>query len=207
MEHFKILKERSDMILEPLQVMIQLGILSFCPIGTKLSISENILYLQEPSFTQGILRWYMNDNKDDLYYLFQAIRRYYQWYKPAEKELFKRILEISMKGIKKLIQTYDKSEKLSIKQTLNLYTNILSLDTPNLFDNNQDISSVNIDTVFKNITKVYTKPLLVVIHNTFRLLELEKSDSNKRIIYNGLQEILRPHNEKIKIWIRENLTC
>jgi archaellum component FlaC len=128
-------------------------------------------------------------------------------YKPAEKELFKRILEISMKGIKKLIQTYDKSEKLSIKQTLNLYTNILSLDTPNLFDNNQDISSVNIDTVFKNITKVYTKPLLVVIHNTFRLLELEKSDSNKRIIYNGLQEILRPHNEKIKIWIRENLTC
>ena len=165
MEHFKILKERSDMILEPLQVMIQLGILSFCPIGTKLSISENILYLQEPSFTQGILRWYKNDNKDDLYYLFQAIRRYYQWYNPQEKELFKRILEVSMKGIKRLIQTYEKSEKLSIKQTLNLYTNILSLDTPNLFDNNQDISSVNIDTVFKNITKIYTKPILSVVHN------------------------------------------
>ena len=109
MEHFKILKERSDMILEPLQVMIQLGILSFCPIGTKLSISENILYLQEPSFTQGILRWYMNDNKDDLYYLFQAIRRYYQWYKPAEKELFKRILEISMKGIKTLFTLSQKT--------------------------------------------------------------------------------------------------
>ena len=169
MEHFKILKERSDMILEPLQVMIQLGILSFCPIGTKLSISENILYLQEPSFTQGILRWYMNDNKDDLYYLFQAIRRYYQWYKPAEKELFKRILEISMKGIKKLIQTYDKSEKLSIKQTLNLYTNILSLDTPNLFDNNQDISSVNIDTVFKNITKV---SIAMYMTNRFNKFEL-----------------------------------
>ena len=195
------------MILEPLQVMIQLGILSFCPIGTKLSISENILYLQEPSFTQGILRWYKNDNKDDLYYLFQAIRRYYQWYNPQERELFKRILEISMKGIKRLIQTYEKSEKLSIKQTLNLYTNILSLDTPNLFDNNQDISSVNIDTVFKNITKIYTKPILSVVHNTFRMLESEKSASNRSIIYNGLQEVLKPHNEKIKIWIRENLTC
>ena len=116
MDHFKTIKERSDMILEPLQVMIQLGILSFCPIGTKLSISENILYIQEPSWTQGMLRWYKNDKKDDLYYLFQAIRRYYLWYNPNEKEIFKRILEVAMNGIKKLIQTYESSDKLSISK-------------------------------------------------------------------------------------------
>ena len=52
MDNFKIIKERSDMILEPLQVLVQLGILSFCPVGTKLSISENILQLQEPSVYQ-----------------------------------------------------------------------------------------------------------------------------------------------------------
>ena len=175
MDNFKIIKERSDMILEPLQVLVQLGILSFCPVGTKLSISENILQLQEPSLYQGILRWYMKDNKDDLYYLFQAIRRYYLWYKPKEKEIFKRILEVAMKGIKKLIETYDKSEKLSIKQTLNLYTNILSLDTPNLFES-RDISSINIDSVFKNIVKIYDKKILSIIHNTFSILEREKTN-------------------------------
>ena len=36
-------KERLDMILEPLQVMIQLAILGFCPRGTKISINENYL--------------------------------------------------------------------------------------------------------------------------------------------------------------------
>jgi len=44
-------KERLDMILEPLQVMIQLAILGFCPRGTKISINENILTLQRPTFT------------------------------------------------------------------------------------------------------------------------------------------------------------
>ena len=206
MDNFKIIKERSDMILEPLQVLVQLGILSFCPVGTKLSISENILQLQEPSLYQGILRWYMKDNKDDLYYLFQAIRRYYLWYKPKDKEIFKRILEVAMKGIKKLIETYDKSEKLSIKQTLNLYTNILSLDTPNLFES-RDISSVNIDSVFKNIVKIYDKKILSIIHNTFSILEREQTMENRKIIYEGLQNILSVYNERVKIWIRENLTC
>ena len=34
-------KEKHDMILEPFQVMTQLALLSFSPIGTKISISSN----------------------------------------------------------------------------------------------------------------------------------------------------------------------
>ena len=40
--NFQQQKERQDMILEPLQVMIQLSLVSFCPLGTKVSISNNI---------------------------------------------------------------------------------------------------------------------------------------------------------------------
>ena len=47
-------KDKIDMILEPLQSMIQLAILSVKPIGTKLAIHENILYIQEPSIIQPI---------------------------------------------------------------------------------------------------------------------------------------------------------
>ena len=60
-------KDKIDMILEPLQAMIQLALLSICPIGTKLRIQENILYLQTPTITQSISRWYNSDKKDDLY--------------------------------------------------------------------------------------------------------------------------------------------
>ena len=70
----KNVKEQSDMILEPLQVIITLAVLGYCPIGTKISISQNTLYLHKPTLVQGLLRWWEGDSKDDLYYLFHAIQ-------------------------------------------------------------------------------------------------------------------------------------
>ena len=75
------IKEKVDMILEPFQVMVELSLVSHCPVGTKVSVSDNLLHIQQPHWTQGVVRWYQNDNKDDLYYLFHAVRRYYMWYK------------------------------------------------------------------------------------------------------------------------------
>ena len=62
-------KEKIDMILEPLQSMIQLAILSVCPIGTKLTIQQNILYLQMPNIIQPLSRWYNSDKKDDIFFV------------------------------------------------------------------------------------------------------------------------------------------
>ena len=63
-------KERSDMILEPLQVMVQLSLLAYSPLGTKVSVSNNILQLHPPTWTQGIYRWYNADSQNDLYIFF-----------------------------------------------------------------------------------------------------------------------------------------
>jgi len=198
-------KEKSDMILEPLQVMIQLALLAYCPIGTKLSISENILHLQLPSWSQGVTRWYMKDNKDDLYYLFQAIRRYYLWYKPDSCVIYEKILETAIKGIHKLIKTYENTDKISIRHTLTLYTNILSLESPELFKETTE-DAINLDSVFENITKLYNKKILSIVYNS--LLILDTSGENEiQHVSSGLQEILKPQHFKIKTWIRENLTC
>ena len=198
-------KEKSDMILEPLQVMIQLALLAYCPIGTKLSISENILHLQLPSWSQGVTRWYMKDNKDDLYYLFQAIRRYYLWYKPDSCVIYEKILETAIKGIHKLIKTYENTDKISIRHTLTLYTNILSLESPELFKETTE-DTINLDSVFENITKLYNKKILSIVYNS--LLILDTSCENEiQHVSSGLQEILKPQHFKIKTWIRENLTC
>jgi hypothetical protein len=207
MDKFVNIKERSDMILEPLQVMIQLALLSNCPIGTKLSISENLLHIQQPSWNQGIWRWYMKDNKDDLYYLFQAIRRFYMWYKPENCVIYSKILETAIKGISKLQETYDKTDKISIKHTLAMYTNILRLDTPNLFNDNSNEQSINIDKVFQNITTLYNQKILTIIFNIFKILEDETNEDNKRDLMEGLLLIMNPTTNKIKAWIRENLTC
>ncbi len=200
------IKEKSDMILEPLQVMIQLALLSHSPIGTKLSISDNLLHVQEPSWSQGMLRWYMNDNKDDLYYLFQAIRRYYMWYKPENCAIYSKILQTAINGLKRLQETYENTEKTSIKHTLSLYTNILSLETPDLFNDTSE-QAINIDKVFQNITSLYNQKLLSIIFNVLKLIEDETNEEYKKNYMNGLTMIMIPMNHKIKSWIRENLTC
>ena len=64
--------------------------------------NNNLLHIQQPCWNQGIWRWYMKDNKDDLYYLFHAIRRYYKWYKPQNNKVYNYILTLAIKGITKL---------------------------------------------------------------------------------------------------------
>ena len=157
METFTQQKERSDMILEPLQVMIQLSLLNFCPVGTKVSVSENILHIQQPTYFQGAIRWWNNDNKDDLYYLFHAIRRYYKWYKTRNEEVYTYILKLAVSGISKLTETYSKTDRKSISHTLNLYKNVLELDTPDLFKDTNS-NSIDIDSVFQMMTFQFFYP-------------------------------------------------
>ena len=73
-------KERFEIILEPLQAILQLSLLSFCPIGTKLTIQNNLLYVQPPSWHQGIMRRYNNDTQADVFFLFNVIRRFNKFY-------------------------------------------------------------------------------------------------------------------------------
>ena len=63
-------QEKADRILEPMQVMIQLALLSFSPIDSKLNIYNNILYIQIPGWKQAIMRTYYSDSKNDLFFLF-----------------------------------------------------------------------------------------------------------------------------------------
>ena len=198
-------KERSDMILEPLHVMITIAMLGFCPAGTKLTIASNLLYIQKPNWSQGMLRWYQQDTKEDLYYLFHAIRRYYKWYKKQDSEIFDYILELSKKGIKKLITTYSSVDKKSILHTLSLYQNILNLDIPDLFKDT-DENTLTLDNVFEGITDVYNKKLLMIVFSLFKMLEEAETPEAVTAYLRALRYTLVPTNRKIQQWITERLT-
>jgi len=199
-------KERADLILEPMQVMIQLALLAHSPIGTKISVSNNILSIQPPSMTQGVYRWWNNDNKDDLYYLFHAIRRYYKWYKSQKDEVYQYILAWAVKGLDKLSETYNKADKNNIRHTLALYRNVLDLKTDDIFkDNTTD--TVTIDQVFKEIISIYDDRLLYITHNTLLMMEEEMNTEFKQKLLDGLTLILEPMNIKIRKWILEKMAC
>ena len=199
-------KERADLILEPMQVMIQLALLAHSPIGTKISVSNNILRIQPPTSMQGVVRWWNNDNKDDLYYLFHAIRRYYKWYKSQDDDVYKYILIWAIKGIDKLSETYNKADKNNIRHTLALYKNVLDLKADEIFKDDAE-STINIDSVFQEIVNIYDNKLLYVVHNSLLMMEEEQNTEHVDNYLNGLILILEPMNIKIRKWIMEKLAC
>jgi hypothetical protein len=146
------------------------------------------------------------DSKDDLYYLFHAIRRYYKWYKTIEDKRYSLILKLAKEGIKKLILTYQAADHKTILHTLSLYHNILELNNPELFNTDNTAETVNIDQVFQNITSIYDNRLLIIIFSTFRIIEDSTNESEIKSHLNGLKTQMETTETQIQSWIQTNLT-
>jgi len=129
-------KERFETILEPLQAILQICYLSFAPIGTKLTIHNNILQIQIPNYSQPVIRWYNNDTQEDLFYLFNIFYRFKKFYhfmndsksNQENKKLYDLLIELAKTGIGNLIRTYSQTDKIHILHTLQMYKTILESD-------------------------------------------------------------------------------
>jgi hypothetical protein len=210
-------KERFDIILEPLQAITQLALLSFCPKGSKLTIANNLLAIQPPYWGQGIWRSYNQDGKEDLYFLFNAIIRFNKFYSYLQEEseeycsLFFLLVQLSKAGIDKLLQTYSNTEQPALLHTLQLYRNLL--DKPALFsvdetDIPQPDKAVvdrahNINDIFISIRKLYDSHELIILHQTLKLLE--KNPDKYETYIKGINTLLLPVHEQIQKWIVDNI--
>ena len=152
-------KERFETILEPLQAIIQIACLAYYPIGSKLAIHNNILIIQHPGYTQNVKRWYNNDKKEDVFYLYNVFSRFNKFYKNVlargsgasgsvntngaetsssgaayaeytNSQLFALLHDLAKTGINNLTRTYNQTDKIHILHTLQMYKGML--DSPEL---------------------------------------------------------------------------
>ena len=220
-------KERFETILEPLQALIQIGFLSYYPIGTKLTIQNNILYIQAPTYSQSVTRWYNNDTQEDLFYLFNIFCRFKKFYtdeKTEYAELFTLLIELAKNGINNLIRTYNQTEKTHVLHTLQMYKNMLDGNnhhhivppnspinlTPAGESNSPPSASSastttisDMDDIFIKISELYSDEVFKIIHQT--LIAMKNDENNYMHYADGLNMILRPVNIRIKKWIDENI--
>ncbi len=226
-------KERFETILEPLQAILQIALLSFYPVGTKLTIQNNILTLQPPAYSQSMLRWYNNDTKEDLYFLFNVFHRFKKFYAHCKHDdgsvqhrLHLLLNELAKTGINKLIRTYGQTDKPHILQTLTMYKyiledqlspDIMTLQThssskpykmrPVLTDDDaaSETSAANntVDDIFITIVDIYTPELQHIMYNA--LILIRDNDSNYQAYADGLNKILEPTCIQLKKWIDEHI--
>jgi len=204
------------MILEPLQAMIQLALLSICPIGTKLRIQENILYLQTPTITQSISRWYNSDKKDDLYFLYSVVKRYMKWYNPAinkksplSADLYQLITKMAKEGFDNLFKTYSSSDSNTVIHVIQMYKNLLEYNNDKILVDEYIVdvekNKVNIDEVFERIIDIYDPHILQITQHTLLMMQEENDPSNQGHHLDGLNQMFMKYNKAIKEWIKINL--
>jgi len=218
-------KERFDIILEPLQAITQLALLSVCPKGSKLTISNNLLSIQQPGWFQGLLRSYNQDMKEDLFFLFNAIIRFNRFYDYLKNELeeycdlYDLLIQMSKRGIDKLVQTYATTEQPALLHTLQLYR--LLLEKPMLVTDNEEneinkrhgiynnTSSIDkdkpnhIDDIFIGIRSLYSSHEFIILYQT--LLLLEKNPEHYETYIQGINTLFTPTYDKIQKWISGNI--
>jgi len=209
-------KGKIEMVLEPLQSMIHIALLSATPIGTKITIHENIIELQIPSIIQPFNRWFHSDKKDDLYFLFQVIKRFLKWYNPEVNskspinlELYNNIIKMSIIGLENLVKTYMSTDNNSIIEVIQMYKKLLT-DAINVNDNEAHeleniVDKKSIDDIFINIIEIYDEYIINVIGNTLILIKNEEDNIMVDNYINGLGLLMSKTNKKIKDWISKNL--
>ena len=200
-------KERFDMILEPFQAITQLALLSFCPVGTKLSIYQNMLYIQEPTWIQAVKRTYNADKKDDLVFLFGIILRFHKFYgfmltnTDSQKYLFKQLIELAKIGIDKLTQTYNHIGPSHLTQTLKMYRSLL--DQPDLAIATDKNTNTTIDTVFSKVVTLYDEAHYEIIANAFKLIS--NNPENHERYRTAINAAIEPVTNKLQTLISDNI--
>ena len=114
-------------LLDPLSVIIKLAIIGHKPVGTKILIQNNVIYLQEPGPFQSLCRMMYKSSKSDLQFLYNPIQlacitfltKDFVQKMPRLKELF----TFAQQGIKKLMETYKNCSIISL--CLNYYYAII----------------------------------------------------------------------------------
>jgi hypothetical protein len=168
-------------ILDPLSVIIKLVIISNKPIGTKLRISNNMVYIQEPGPFQAFCRYFLKSNKTDIQYLYNPIEIACNTYlvksvidqNPKMKDLFKS----AQNGLTKLIETYKNSSVMRI--CLNYYLSIISNHLDDKKDTGlfkkDDLSGFYSEEKMNKLFNVWNKDKLRIILNLTTFLSNDDS--------------------------------
>jgi hypothetical protein len=177
---------RNDLI-DPLIVMSRLAILSCKSSGTKVSIQNNKLSIQESSFVQGTIRALYGDKKNDINILIgPIIYACINYLSKANKSTYVVLFRMASAGIEKLKDTYmGKDIIYNIEQIKNIIDTFIANDNiePGSFVANYNSQSYKLKTdIYKHISTVWTKNRLEILFNLINELNDSANQQKNDII-------------------------
>jgi hypothetical protein len=171
-------------ILDPLSLIIKLYIYSFKPIGTKISILNNKIDIQEIGVFQSTVRTIKGDTKNDLINMLFPLTYACEIYLDLNmNSKYKCIFEKVIKSLDNLNEVYQINEiGHNIEQLKNILTNFLSMDKFNpktIILNWEEPASVLKKSFYKQTNLIWTKDRLDILFGYIN--EISNTESEEHI--------------------------
>ena len=170
-----IFSDNKNIILEPISCIIKIILLKYKEEGVKISISNNAITYNEPSYLQGLFRNLNGDAREDLHNIYNPLLKMIEWYPPDKNYVFKYLYERCLEGFNLLLQSYNTSSTIS--HTLELYKKLI---TDVLNQNSKEISKTD-SPLLDQLKDFWKEEEINLIHQT--LLLIEKSNKEGRDVY------------------------
>lgn len=195
-------------ILDPLTTMIKLAILGYKPQGTKLAIDNNKIYFQEPSFTQGLLRWAYGNKRYELHHLLNPIVKAVKRCDLTNPSI-RSIFTLAINGLERLKSSYNNSSSVVI-HSLDLYTNIINNvlvndKEENRIKNNSLIHTVQDDDEMQNNISIFSNLWLdEEINLVAKMLhQIQTSQKDAKTYLDAINTILLMKEDRANVLIAE----
>jgi hypothetical protein len=190
-------------ILDPLSVIIKLAILSNKPVGTKILISNNVIYFQEPGYFQALCRYVLNSNKEDLQFMYNPIQIACQTFLTKESlqtnPRIKALFVSSQVGIEKLKETYNQCSMIGL--CLNYYniliTNYAEQTCNSTLFKQDGMTSMYTKEVIQKLNLQWTEEKITIILDLINFLNNDKMASNNVKSLENLMDSVDLHTHSL----------
>jgi len=187
--------EQNNYNIDPIYSLIKLALLSFYPDNTKLSISDNYIYIRNPGLYQGLIRWGYGENRYDILSLNKSILQAIKLLNDKEKfNNADSIIYYACCGLNKLVLCYVEDKKIKdslqeLEKKLNKFYNNNSLEVNiNIYKKTyswelSDIRFINYN--FKSIQNL----------NKSNIFNLEKRNELRQIYITIIDDFIEKKNK------------
>ena len=175
-------------ILDPLTIIIKLFIYSYKPLGTKLSIWNNKVYIQEATLFQSAIRTIHRDSKNDINIMFLPIIYACEIYlgpiEEGKRERFLLLFQESIKSFDLLIQTYSGNEIIynleQLKSIIDSFIKNSEYDPENIISNYNDARYDIKKSIYKQLNLIWTDERIDIIFGFLNeILSLDKNNKDQ----------------------------
>ena len=185
-------------ILDPLSIIVKLFIYSHKPNGTKISIGNNRMYIQENTYIQGVVRKFNGDTKNDITILMcPVLYACVHYLKNTEnRKKYTPIFTIALDGLVKMKQTYSGTPIIyNIEHIINIIQMFID-ETANHSESATD-SVINQDS-----------PIFKIKEHIYKHLNDSWTEDRKNILFGYIKEIsdVTNTNAPLKLLLIDGLT-